>query len=249
MNEINLDYHITLADGGSRYAETNLKEFIVEPWNAISSLFLVLPALFWAIKIRRKISENYFIFLCIPLLFLGGIGSTLFHAFRASPILLFMDVFPMMILTLSVGAYLWHKLLKKWPYTFIVILFSFLLRFFIMSSNYFDKHTSSNFSYVVSGLTIFIPATVIIFKTNFRKLNYLLLSIFFFVFSLIFRKVDLIQFNLLPMGTHFLWHVFSAVGSFFLAEYLYGLDNFFSTNFAEKESINIESDFDALSRD
>ena len=246
MPENNIDYHITLPDGGSRYAETNLQEFIVEPWNAFSSLFLVLPALFWAIKIRKKISENYFIFFCIPLLFLGGIGSTLFHAFRASPILLFMDIFPMMVLTLSVGAYLWNKLLKKWPYTFIVILFSFLVRFFIMSSNYFDKHTSSNLSYILSGLTIFIPATIIIFKTNFRKLNYFLLSVVFFIISLIFRRLDLLPFDILPMGTHFLWHLFSAVGSFFLAEYLFGMDSFFSINFPEKESFNNGTDFDDL---
>ena len=249
MPEKNTDhqrYHITLPDGGSRYAETNLKKFVVEPWNAISSLFLLLPAIFWSIKIRRNIAENYFIFYCIPFLLMGGLGSTLFHAFRASRLLLLMDILPIMILTLSVGAYLWHKILKKWQYTFFIVFSSFMARSFLMSSEYLSKHSASNISYLISGLTIFIPAFIILYKTKFRKVISLILSAFFFTVSLIFRRVDLMPLDSLPMGTHFLWHLFSAVGSYFLAEYLFGLDKFFISKLQHVELIEEQSEFNDL---
>jgi hypothetical protein len=39
--------------------------------------------------------------------------------------------------------------------------------------------------------------------------------------ALLFRQLDATEFSFLPMGTHFLWHVFSAVGAYFVLKYLY----------------------------
>ena len=85
-------------DGGPIYVETDLSHFIAETWNALSSLAILLPAVYWGFKLPGNIKKYYFIYYCIPLLFLGGLGSMLFHAFRTSGWLLIMDVFPTVIL-------------------------------------------------------------------------------------------------------------------------------------------------------
>jgi hypothetical protein len=216
-------YHDTLADGGAHYAETNPEKFIVEPWNAVSSLVLLLPALYWALKIRRKLRENLFLAWCIPLLLLGGLGSTLFHAFRSSPFLLWMDVFPMLALTLSLSAYFWHKVLRKTYLTGLVLIAALFLRMGTVSSGIFPVHTAANISYAISGIAIFLPALLVMARTGFRNAGSLVLSILLLIIALVFRETDAHPPAALAMGTHFLWHISSAAGSFFLAEYLHFL--------------------------
>lgn len=214
-------YHQELADGGPQYAETNLSHFIVEPWNAVSSLFFLIPAIYWAIKIRGKVKEYGFIAYCIPLLTLGGLGSTFFHAFRSSPFLLMMDVLPILILTLSVSTYFWHEVFKNWWLTIFTVVLAFVLRRLVVDIPYFSKHTAINISYAIGGVAIFLPILIVLFKNNFQRLNTVALSIILFVLALFFREIDARNLHIFPMGTHFLWHLSSAVGAFFLADYLY----------------------------
>ena len=41
-----------LPDGGPIYWETNLNEWIVEPYNALSAIPFIAIALYWLIKVR-----------------------------------------------------------------------------------------------------------------------------------------------------------------------------------------------------
>ena len=111
-------YNHSLSDGGPIYTETNPDHWIVEPWNAISSLMIVIPAIIWLFKIRGQFKDYRFLIFAIPLMVLGGTGSTLFHAFRVSQFFLFMDVLPTAILTLSLSIYFWVKVFKRWWYVF-----------------------------------------------------------------------------------------------------------------------------------
>ncbi len=205
-------------DGGVLYAETDFNHLIVEPWNAYSSLTFLLPVLYWAIRLRGEYRENMFLLFCMPLLALGGIGSTVYHAFRSSPYFLMMDVFPIMLLTLMVGLYFWWRIVPHWIYVVVIAVASMTLRF--ISIEAFQGHAAINFSYFITGVTIFLPALLLLWKTNFRGWTTIVLATLFFIVSLVFRKYDA-HYELLPMGTHWLWHVFCAVGAFFLAEFLY----------------------------
>ena len=62
-------------DGGQLYKETDFSRPIVEPWNAVSSLAILLPAVYWAFKIRNNYRKYPFLALCLPLLFMGGLGD------------------------------------------------------------------------------------------------------------------------------------------------------------------------------
>jgi hemolysin III len=219
-------YNKRLEDGGPLYAETELVHFIVDPWNAISSLFIVIPAIYWIFRISGRFSQYKFLLYSIPLMILGGTGSMLFHAFRASPFFLVMDVLPTAILTLSLTIYFWIKVFSKWWYVFFVVLPTVALRFWIHSTNALPEFLAINLSYTLTGLLIGLPLLIILIKTRFSRINDVILAILLFIGAIVFRGMDSQTITFLPMGTHFLWHVFTGIGAYFILSYLY----YFRTN-------------------
>lgn len=206
-------------DGGPYYAETDLSILFSEPWNAFSSLAIVLPAVYWAVKLKGNYKQYPFIFLCIPLLVLGGMGSTLFHAFRNSEYLLMMDVLPTAILMFSVGVYFWLKIIPNWWGTAGIVIPGTILRYAIYE--FYPEEVAVNISYFIAGTIVFFPLIFYLVKTKFDRGGFIVLSVAFLILSLVFREMDFRVVHVLPMGSHFLWHIFSGFGAFFLAKYLY----------------------------
>lgn len=212
-------YNQRLPDGGPVYAETDLNQFIVEPWNAFSSLAILIPAFYWLWRIRGSFSHYRFMLYAIPLVVLGGLGSALFHGFRVSPVFLVMDILPSALLTLSISIYLWIKVLKRWWYVFFIIIPAFLVRGLFWGN--LPQHVAINVSYFTTGVIVALPLLIILYKTKFRNIGTVLGAIIPFVLALGFRQLDASDVPFLPMGTHFLWHVFSAIGAYFMLKYLY----------------------------
>lgn len=210
-------------DGGPIYAETNLSNWIAEPWNAISSLALVFPAVFWMFKLKFNVKDYTFIYLSIPLLIAGGTGSLLYHASRSSSFLLYLDVLPTAVLTVSVGIYFWWKLFQNWWYVGAIMLPATGIRFYLLVS--FSSETSVNLSYFIAGVAIFLPVLLYLKRHNYHHLSTFLVSVSCLILSLVFRETDHRFSDFLPMGSHFLWHLFSGVGAYFLALYLFQLRN------------------------
>lgn len=208
-----------LQDGGSLYFETNPDHFIVEPWNAVSSLFIVIPAIIWAIRIKENYKNYAFMFYCIILMILGGSGSTIFHAFRASKFFLIMDVLPTAVLSLLIGIFFWLKLVKNWWYVILLFILFIVPRFLFFMN--LPQHTAINISYAFSGIFIGLPLVIILVKTSGYKIGLVVIAITLFILALIFREADTYPLSFFPMGTHFLWHVFSGLGAYFLLDYLY----------------------------
>ncbi len=212
-------YFGIMKDGGPVYTETNIDAFIVEPWNAISSILLIIPAIYFFLKLRSEWKKYGFVMYCVPLLILGGLGSTFFHAFRSSPFFLYLDVLPTAILTLSVGIYFWVKALPKWWGVFIVIFINILIRWYVEGN--VSPHTNFNIAYALTGTSIFLPILYLSYKNKFKNLIVILISVLSLILSLMFREFDArYTFDYLPMGTHFLWHALSAIGAYYLAKYL-----------------------------
>jgi hypothetical protein len=149
---------------------------------------------------------------------IGGIGSALFHGFRAHPFFLYMDFVPIAVLTLGVSIYFWVKILPRWWYVLIIVAISIVLRF--VGFAYTQGQSAINLSYLNTGLMIFIPALVYIFLTRFYAVRYLVWAILFLGLSLVFRMMDDWGLSFPAMGTHWLWHLFSATGALMLGEYL-----------------------------
>lgn len=208
-----------LRDNGPIYYETDLNQHFVEPWNAVSSLTFLIPVIYLLIRLKGHYREYAFlIFLAAPLMAIGGIGSTLYHAFRAHRFFLYMDFVPIAIMTLSISIYFWHKVLPNWFYILLIIASSFLLRF--AAFGYATGHTAINLSYFLTGIMIFLPALIFLFRTRFFEVKYLIYSILFLITALFFRYADSWDYHIFAAGTHWLWHIFTSAGALTLAIYL-----------------------------
>ena len=216
-----LKYYSTLPDGGPLYTETDLSHFIVEPWNAISSLAFLIPAIYWFFRLYKQPKENWFLLYCSFLILVGGLGSTLFHAFRANKFFIVMDFLPMAIATFSLAIFFWYKLLKKWYLVLAIVPPSFAMRYFIF--NNLGHHNSINASYFLSGTLFFLPLLLILVRLKFKYWGYAFAGLLSFAIALFFRQIDAWDPPVISIGTHFLWHLAGAAGCHFLAAYVYEL--------------------------
>lgn len=210
-------FNRNLSDGGPIYMETSPGEFIIEPWNAFSSLLIIIPAVYWLIRMKKEGNLNTMAWIAIVLIMAGGLGSALFHAFRASVFFLIMDVLPTALLTITLSVFFWIKVLKKWWFALIIYIPLFSLRFLFVT---LPEHTAINLSYFITGVSIGLPLLIYLYQTNFIKWESVVMTIISFSIALLFRQLDKLHIEVLPMGTHFLWHTFSAVGAFFMLDYL-----------------------------
>ncbi|WP_286755996.1 ceramidase domain-containing protein [Roseivirga sp. UBA838] len=209
-----------ITDGGPWYAETHITDsLIVEPWNAFSSLAIAAPAIYYLWKIRKNPLQYGFLLACIPLLFLNGLGSTLFHGLRSSRIFLLMDFMPALALTLVISIYFWIKALPKWWMGIIAVTPVFLMRLGVI--DLVPGQRGINTSYMISGIAFLLPVFLILRKYHFKKTAQIIISAICFVLAIYFRQVDKLFTDIIPFGTHFLWHIFSGIGAFLLADYLY----------------------------
>lgn len=218
---MNLAEILTVPDGGPIYRETtDLSVLIVEPWNAYSSLSFLIPAFYFLYLLRGNYSQHAFlVYFCSPMLILGGLGSTLFHAFRQSPWLLAMDVLPIILLTLGISVWMWLKVLpKKWQLIPVLLLF-FLLTYLTMTL--LQGQDSISAGYFVRGTMLFLPCFLFLRKTRFRHATAFFTAVSFFILALLFRFADeKLTLDFMPWGTHWLWHISTAVGGYFLGLYL-----------------------------
>lgn len=211
----------SIPDFGPVYRETtDLSLFIVEPWNAWSSLTFLIPVFIFLWQLRGKHSHySFIVWFCCPLLVIGGLGSTFFHAFRSSQLLLLMDFLPIIILVLGISIWMWLKVLPKKIQLLWVLLIFFGLTF--LSFLVLEGQNRISAGYFVRGWMLLLPCYLFLRKTHFQNSARLFTAILFFCLALLFRFLDeKIEIGFMPWGTHWLWHVSTAFGAFFLGEYL-----------------------------
>lgn len=203
-----------------------------EPWNAYSSLIFFIPVFFWIWKLRGEYQHHRIIVAVLPLLFLNGLGSTLFHAFRSNPYYLILDWLPASIMSFVLTVYFWTKLVKKWYFGLAIVVGSYglaaLLTYLLTSIPSLEAF-APNIGYLFVGLTLFTPIVILLYRIKWRFLGYFLFTLLFLSLALLCRILDYPTPqplpNLLPQGTHFLWHVFSSFAVFSLGFFVYRLNN------------------------
>lgn len=212
---------LLVPDGGPVYRETtDLSLFVVEPWNAYSSLTFLIPAFIFLWQLRGQYNRYAFlVYFCSPMLIIGGLGSTFFHAFRSSGWLLAMDVLPIVLLTVGISIWMWMKVLPRKSLVIpIVIAFVGLTA---LSGAFLQGQDRISAGYFVRGVMLFLPCFLFLRQTSFRYSLSFFLAVAFFILALVFRFADeKTAIAFMPWGTHWLWHVSTAVGGYFLGEYL-----------------------------
>lgn len=215
---------LQVLDKGPIYAETLTGHPpFFEPWNSISSLFIAGAGLLFFFKVKPGDKGAGFIYFCASMLLIGGLGSTLFHGLRTSWWLVFMDFMPIVIVSLAIGLVFWQKVLKSWLLASIVLICLMALRVVpYWQRDYFNITGQGliNISYFISGITIFLPCVIFLVQSKLYKSSYLFLAIGFMIAALVFRTIDKDVTAVLPMGTHFLWHVTSGIGAYYMGLYM-----------------------------
>ena len=211
-----------LPDGGERYTETNLSDVIVEPWNGASAAFFLFIVGYWAVKLRGQYHRHPFLSVNLPILAIGGIGGTIYHAFRISEVFLVMDWLPIMILCLAASGYFFLKVLPHWSWVVGIVLLSLLSQVMMFYYEWFPPHVAVNINYVVMGALILVPTAWVLWKTRFYAGEWVGLALGAFSVAITCRMLDSLA--LLPMGTHFLWHVFGAIACHSMFWYVFAIN-------------------------
>jgi hypothetical protein len=84
-----------------------------------------------------------------------------------------------------------------------------------------------NVSYAFLASLILLPAILVLIRMRFRFGGWVVAGVVSFAAALFFRFADDIRDGagpLLPMGTHWLWHLFGAAATAFVLEYFYRLE-------------------------
>ncbi|MCB0477087.1 MAG: hypothetical protein KDC84_02925 [Crocinitomicaceae bacterium] len=214
-------------DGGPLYHEFVHEGWIKEPWNAFSSLFFFIPVIYWIWKLRGEYRDHLIMVAIIPLLFLNGLGSTLYHAFRSHEAFLLLDWMPASAMSVLLATYFWTKVVYKWYFGFLIVFGFYLMGvltilFTIDESN---KDMAPNIGYFFVGSAFFIPIFILLYKNQFKYVHLIAYGFVFLALSLVFRTLDYPNPNplpdFLPQGTHFLWHVFSSFAVFSIGYFIY----------------------------
>lgn len=212
---------ITLPDGLplNAYAETNTNHFIMEPWNTITSLFFLIPVFYWLIKLKGRYKNYPILMWSLPLLAMNGIGSALFHAFHISRWFLALDVLPVLLLILVLTTYFWNEILRSWFLS--VLLIGFIIAMHVVLHFFTSVATSINLGYLLRGIGLFLPFVLILYRIKFKYALETILGILFFILALIFRTYDKDLIQYLSMGSHFLWHICTTIGVYFISQFVY----------------------------
>lgn len=212
----------TIKDHGPLYRETDLTRTIVEPWNTFSNLFFLLIVIYWLRKIFKSSKNHRFLWFALPLIFVGFVGGTLYHATRSHQVWLLMDWVPIMFLSLACSFYFskknGHSLLKT-----LSILF--LPAGSIMAIHYTFKipmYISMSLFYSSLALALFYPLFYYSWQRNKRHLDVLIKSVVIFILAALFRSTDhVFPTSFFPMGTHWLWHSLGAIAVHFSIKFIF----------------------------
>ena len=203
------------ADGGPRYVETpsDLNHFsglVAEPWNTGSAILFIIVAICWALALRGRYRDHPFLTMCLPILATGGVGGVLYHGLRAYRLFFLMDVIPIYILGLTVTIWLWIRLGPKFVH--LVGLIGLLALLQLCALFQLPRQWAINVSYGSLAILILTPVVLALVRTRFRYAGWVYTSLACFAIAWIFRISDTeYQPPLLPMGTHWLWHVFAGL--------------------------------------
>lgn len=143
----------------------------------------------------------------VMLMGLIGVGSTLFHTF-ANPLSEWLDIIPILALQL---VWLWlylKRIMKLGAPARLILTLGYL--FLSVSLSLLPDPTPGSMGYF--GPLLIITLLGIYHRSHVEQEPQLLFVMagLFFV-SLLFRSVDQSVCNILPIGTHFIWHILNAI--------------------------------------
>lgn len=209
------------SDGGPIYKETDLTRFPVEPFNTFSNLVFLGIILYFAFKVYKEAGKQYFLALCIPVLFLGFIGGTIYHATRSSPWWLYLDWVPIVLLCMAASFYFVFRLDKSLYYQIGLIVLIAIISIGVRRLPV-PPSFKETLGYIATAAALLLPMLWYVISTRGRHAGFIIAALGSFTLAIFFRMLDrFVDADVLFMGTHWLWHLFGGISVFFLMSYIY----------------------------
>lgn len=207
---------------GPRYAETHPGQWPVDAWATWTNLVFLFVVVFWVWRLRGQWRRHPWIALSLPWLAVGWIGGTIYHATRSHVAWLLMDWVPIVLLLVMAGGWLWRRLLRNTALAVGATLVPPLVAFALMHRLARDP-SGITWSYAIMASGVVIPA--VINACHRRPARSSLGAVLAcFVVALAFRAFDAPLARIgWPHGSHYLWHVFGGLATFFTFSFLYAL--------------------------
>ena len=223
-----------LADGGPRYLETPADPyapeapFVAEPFNAVTASFFILICAVWGWRLRGRYRQFPFLVCCLPILLAGGIGGTLYHAFRTQLAYFLLDVIPIQLLGLASSIYLAIRIGRTFGMLKVGLIALAILAAFVFVNGLLVLVPPTiptlriSLNYASLAAIILIPVVITLVRSRFAHAGFVWAGLGSFAIALFFRFVD--PYSPLQMGTHWLWHTFGAICTAFVIEYFYRVE-------------------------
>ena len=206
-------------DSGPIYQETIAGRLPVEPFNTFSNLIFIAILIYFGSRIYKNPKQHPFFLFAIPVIFISWVGGTMFHGTRNGEFWLLLDWVPIMVVCLGSLVYFVGKIKKQWwervLFVITLLLIAILPRMLTIPVGY-----RTSFGYAVTAVTVLTPLVWYAYITHWKNVKSIILGLLVFGVALLFRTLDN-KVLLLPMGTHWLWHIFGGVAVFFLLCYIY----------------------------
>ncbi|NIA69051.1 ceramidase [Pelagibius litoralis] len=191
------------------YCERVGTAFWAEPLNAVSNLAFIVAGILLVMALRRQdqaVRRDPAIGTLVGLTFLIGLGSGLFHTFAVLwsaladvvPIALFILLYMYLSLRRLVVLPLWMCLLSLVAVLALVTAMPILFGFSVST-------------YAVALAAMLGVGGFLHFARRHPAGREILIAAVIFAVSLSFRTVDLPLCEVLPIGTHYFWHILNAV--------------------------------------
>jgi hypothetical protein len=226
---------IALVDHGPRYLETPADPYgldapyLAEPWNAVTASFFIVIVVVWVWRLSGRYRQFPFLVCCLPILLAGGIGGTLYHAFRTRLAYFLLDVIPIQLLGVASSTYLVIRLGRSFGMKRVLLISAVVLVAFVFVNGMLRLVPSDDYptlkiclNYASLATIILIPIIITLVRTRFAHSGFVWAGLASFAIAIFFRFVD--PYSPLPMGTHWLWHTFGAICTAFVIEYFYRVE-------------------------
>lgn len=187
-------------------------KFPVEPWNAYSSLAIILFAVIAAFVTAFRNPRAYALYFLCLLLAINGIGSFLWHGLRTRWALA-LDVFPALVFLLCF-MFLWARKIFSVRQAVLVVLAFFLIQ---AGQRYIAPNLASIGIWVALAPAVILIALWLIMRTitiSRRAAIYGSAALLSSLVGLAMRTLDRRICSFVPSGTHFLWHMLLSFGAF-----------------------------------
>ena len=227
--------HRLVTDGGPVYRETppdpSATAGLAEPFNAATAFLFVLIVVGWAWRLRGRYQRFPFTVASLPVLLAGAVGGTLYHAARTRRLYFLLDVIPISLLGTAGAVFLAVRLGFAYGMARVLAVTVGLVALYVFVNAVLfrvvradNPNLTVNLSYASLALMLLLPLGFTLAQTRFRHAGWVAGGLASFLIAWFCRLVDNTPWGELPMGTHWLWHVFGAVTTQAVYEYFYRLE-------------------------